>query len=753
MRSYPPSRRDRLGRLLCAGLILAAGAVGRAAPPTTGPATQRENLERAFALIDRAAADVPADTFDPVSVVKSIGNKPDELFAWVRDNTRWLPYRGALRGPVGVLMDRGGDSLDRSLLLAEFYAHTAGVTVRLAHATLTAEQARGLYDKLKAAPRPKPVAFEPGDGVGTAGQAAAQQLDRLGEDLTARAAALSASLPAIAVPKEDVAAAALDAVADHWWLQRSQAGGWVDLDVTLPGAMPGEAVCPATTTMPFAGGAGPVPADRWHTVRLAVVAERWADGKLSQATVLSRTVRPGGVVGSTIYLTHVPVDWATDPTTGDTAEAVARARKQALVPTEWVPTLRVGVETASDGGVRPDGSINPKPQQDTTARLGGGTNKAVGAAAGALDSAFGGTAPPAAAPPAGVFTAEWLDYTIHTPGSPDRTIRREVFDLIGPAARAAGMAARPTPDELSRANAALSLAGRVDVVVLPCQPSPAFVGHALMQSLALAKGPLLAAVTAVGTAGGAEATADAPPPCPAPLYGYALARRLFSPSAADWFVGRANVVALHSFARLTADGRQAYCEATDVVADDVAIDPWSTADPAKVRRQQGILDAAAEGAFLPANGTRTSAAGTLAAAAARAVPPVTVRTPADLARLTLPADVAARVAAELSAGRVVVLPAAAVPVDGQDRYAWWSVDPATGQPLAIGDRGWGQDMGEYTAMILRFLMAHKRLVCLGAATATVANTLSPLFNLNELNGDALSVLQTALDAACGAAAV
>jgi hypothetical protein len=743
---------SKLARLCFAGVLtattLALTLPASAAPASTRPANPQEQLDRAFAILQQADSQIPPHSYDPVAVVQNLGGRLDDLFAWVRDNTRWAPYRGALRGPAGVLIDRMGNSLDRSLLLAEFYHHTPA-KFRLAHAPLSAEQAKALFEKLRTAPRPVGISFETRDGAGPMGIAAAQRLDRLGDGLTQRAAAETAMLSAVmglsrppAGSADDVSLASLS---DHWWLQRSDGDRWVDLDVTLPGAKPGDTVCPATETFPLDGLAK----DLWHTLRIAVVAERWADGKLSQSTVLSRTVRPGLVVGGTIYLTHVPLEWAHDPSAGTSAEAVKAARAQALIPTEWVPTLKLGIETANDAGIRPDGSVDPKPQLDATARLGMGMNKSAVSAIDALDT------PPAtraaSAAPAGVFTAEWVEYTVHTPGIPDETIRRDVFDLIGPAARAAGVSERPATDELARANAALALRGRIDIVALPCQLSPAFVSHTLLQSLVNSKSALLQALAAMQQPGGAEAEFDVPPPCPSPLYGLALLRRLYSPTAADWFIARPNVFTYHSFARLTPDGHQDYCEATDLVTNDVAIEPWSKADPAKLRRDQGVLDTAAEGALLPIGGERVSASETLAAAASQSLEWVAARAPADLDRVKATPDDMARLRAAVLSGRIVVVPSAPVRLGTHDSIAWWEIDPATGRTLGIGQQGWGTDMAEYAAIIQRWVMAHKRFVCLGAAATTVLNVISPLFGLNELQGDALSAVQTALDAACAGA--
>ena len=64
-----------------------------------------------------------------------VGKDPEALRRWVVTQTRWVPYRGCLRGAIGVLMDRRGNHLDRSLLLAELLAQS-GSEVRLARASL-----------------------------------------------------------------------------------------------------------------------------------------------------------------------------------------------------------------------------------------------------------------------------------------------------------------------------------------------------------------------------------------------------------------------------------------------------------------------------------------------------------------------------------------------------------------------------------------------------------------------------------------
>jgi hypothetical protein len=107
-------------------------------------------LQNSLLAIEDAQRQAPRDRWDPQYVVDTVGIDAKDLFAWVRREVRWVPYRGALRGPVGVLMDRNGNSLDQSLLLAALL-RAAGHEVRLAHAELPYDIAAAVWGRLAAA--------------------------------------------------------------------------------------------------------------------------------------------------------------------------------------------------------------------------------------------------------------------------------------------------------------------------------------------------------------------------------------------------------------------------------------------------------------------------------------------------------------------------------------------------------------------------------------------------------------------------
>ena len=136
------------------GLILAFGntALAQTKPH---PAEDLERLARKadgiLSVLQETVQEIPGDTFDLPAIVDRAGANPGRLFQWVRDNTSLVPYVGALRGPRGVLMDRLGNSLDRSLLLSELL-RLAGVRTRIVGGSLSEEQAQRLLDRCRVLP-------------------------------------------------------------------------------------------------------------------------------------------------------------------------------------------------------------------------------------------------------------------------------------------------------------------------------------------------------------------------------------------------------------------------------------------------------------------------------------------------------------------------------------------------------------------------------------------------------------------------
>src|SRR3954469_17843011 len=65
-----------------------------------------QKIEKSLKAIEDADRENPRESFDLQAVLQKTGPDPLKVFEWVRDQTVWVPYRGALRQEIGVLMDR-----------------------------------------------------------------------------------------------------------------------------------------------------------------------------------------------------------------------------------------------------------------------------------------------------------------------------------------------------------------------------------------------------------------------------------------------------------------------------------------------------------------------------------------------------------------------------------------------------------------------------------------------------------------------
>lgn len=154
---------------------------------------------------------------------------PEDAATWIRENMTFDPYEGSLRGARGALFSKGGNALDRALLLAELL-DAMGVDATIARGSLTDEQARALL----------------------------------------ASAAVAGSLTGDGVPSE---VQAFDAgangrvratVSDHYWVRAALRSGTVDIDPTFPGLAFGESATEVTET--FESNSLPEAAQRTVTI-------------------------------------------------------------------------------------------------------------------------------------------------------------------------------------------------------------------------------------------------------------------------------------------------------------------------------------------------------------------------------------------------------------------------------------------------------------------------------------------------------
>ena len=683
--------------LLLVGIALAVR------PRSRGPTNRPDSLSRSRAdalpspeVLDSSLRAIAAgestlarDRWDPAWLASRLGPDPERARAWVKTYTAWIPYRGTLRGPAGVLMDRQGNALDRALLLAALL-RTGGHTVRLAHADLGGELALNLLPGLVALRRGAGLPWVGVDSavdwrpsVRGAARRFGLDADRIEESLARRLDSTTDALDALdrrtvdqtrrllalmpGRPRPRYAARVdryLDALRDHWWVQRLDSGGWVDLDL-LPASSGQPHLKPLEVVEVVA-----VPDSLYHRVVVRLVTERWAEGTVAEQVAFQAELKPSEVIGLPVGLQVWPSNWPAEvlPPGPDPRAAV---RRVALEQAEWRATLMVGKDALADvmldetGGVRGAAAGGP---------MGGLGRGIVGA--------LGGDRPNGS-----ILSAAWLDYEIRVPGESPHRERRVLFDLPGPAARASKQVPRPVLDESERLIRSLALMRETDLLVLGNVPDPEFVLH--LAAAATQTNAGLARDSRAADSGGAPGAWMAVAARTAPiqrLYAMALARFAWD-TRGELFLARPNVLSQHDFLAPVPEGITRI-RANDIVANDVAV-ALDVEDEVGTRVGQGVRDTNGEALF-PVGAL---ASGSVAAAFSDGEW-LAIASLADtaLARLRVSDNTRQRMIEELSTGHVLVVPSHAR--TGDDIVGWWRIDPVSGQTLGVSPTGWGQTLLE-----------------------------------------------------------
>ncbi|MBA2126328.1 hypothetical protein DLM45_08835 [Hyphomicrobium methylovorum] len=783
----------------------------------TRATTYSSQIERSLNAIEDGRRQTPRDRWDPQYVVDTYGIDPAALFAFVRDNVTWVPYRGSLRGPVGVLMDRNANSLDMALLLADLVARS-GRQVRLAHGTLSGDAIETLWRRfeqnaaeMRARPRdvgqdepqfeapvsapvpatvppankaasvpplaPAPVpppakkpapapandaggsAFSPMGGAGSmfeqltkpdappatnAEAAELYELDKAAAEQKLAAAASSRATDANELDRRTVeqgdrllamlkSEASEDrkskesergkaALQDHWWVQVETKGAWVDYDLLNPDGAPNKSMTAAQETL----SPESLPQDQKHRVRLRVVAEQLRDGKLSENSVFEHAFDPSQVIGKRIALRHLPLLWPSDwdaITPDDVQEKLFAAL---LTQKEWMPSLTVEGEGYQQASILDTGTVNPDPQPRSNPFLSLAFPAAgkVGRVADLFDQMLSEQASPEdierekeageKARAEGELTAEWLEYTIDIPGEESKTVRREIFDILGPALRQSGDLASFRLDEKKRLARAGGEMTETDLVILPCWPAATYLADKTAE-LALANKAVLKELSR-------DPFGKSPPNSiemfskmsgmAAPAYLYSALRSEVRSTIGSVFIDRPQIVAQHGVLTRVGPGELTAKAALDVIENRVGADPFGD-DAFKLRMLQGVADTNAEALALSGNGENVGEAFKLAGAAGT----WTIFRQADrdkLKTLGLPPDLTARLLSDLEAGHAVVAPPPNAPE--KERVGWWRVDLASGTTLGMGNRGWGQDLVEYAFQLtIQVMMA--QIACMAYTAA------------------------------------
>jgi hypothetical protein len=617
---------------------------------------------------------LPHREFDPAALATALGTDPKTQYEWVRDHTWWVPYAGLLRGARGVLLDRVGSTVDRAVLLGDLLRR-AGHQVRLAHTTLSQLQASDLLTGMKPSRPQRPGTNAPAENSAPILSEALALVDARADPL------LAAFEDGAAAGRSRSDSSAIEAIRDHWWVEYLADGKWIALDLLAPAADMGHALAAASDSYVWepASEKPPVPDEQWHSVNLRVVVERYENSATTESTVLEHVLRPAEVLGMRIELTHYPTPWPEEfPFSGSRPNALGDAVVQVR---QWVPMLFVGDRIVDQSGIADDGSViaDPFSSLKAVAETGG---KGI---MGGFDEALGGGAAPQS-----FMTAEWLDFEIHVPGSAGRTIRRPIFDVLGPEKRAARVADfdAGTNDLLVKRYQAL--VGMYSILIQPCAFTEDYVSHLAMgtflevrgdvQRLAVEKDPKVLQRIASSIVARMEVWN--------PLSRLAHMRSLLSNEAADWFIDQPNVLILGKGLPVVNADKAALIEFIDIASNSVGVRPDPALNAFQIRLRQGVVDTIAEQVAL--TGTLDKGENTATTFPLDAADAWQLINPRDLTaarKLDWPDDVVARLAEDLDAGYAAYVPGQAFDNGGRARWGWWRIDPSSGETVGVMDTG------------------------------------------------------------------
>jgi uncharacterized membrane protein len=246
----------------------ASGALGSGPVSDEAPAAA---LRPGTVAAELLAATADANTNDPFLQEKAaeLDYDPARIFAYLRDEVGFESYVGSLRGSRGTLWSGAGNALDEASLGVALL-RASGIPAQYARGTLS----DGLAQQLILTMFPEPLRL-----VGC----------------------IDPNMP-VADPANDPAL--LAEARDHAWIQYSpvSGGGLIDADATIPGATLGQTFATATATF------AEVPDDLRHKVTLRLDSEVTQPGLLgpfsNTVTVLEETFPTAELVGRPVSIGH-----------------------------------------------------------------------------------------------------------------------------------------------------------------------------------------------------------------------------------------------------------------------------------------------------------------------------------------------------------------------------------------------------------------------------------------------------------------
>ncbi len=637
-----------------------------------------------------------------VEALGQILTTPQAAFEFVRDHVALEPYPGIMKGVRATLITRGGNSLERALLLAALLKQN-GVSVKIAHGNLSPEQAQKLLQQIATEPGSVEQVLQslsnsaPSTGLTDHQREFGKSLDQRGEQSgSALLEAVKKNLPLVqsALKKaglpSDATSRQLEALEDHYWVQATVDDQAIDLDPSLKSASANQRLTdPVETFDPDS------PADTlFQHVQFRLVGEFLDSGTLQSKELLSKQINAADLFGKNIRL-------AIEATSAKASEAKFK-----------------GVLLVDDDRTDGDAFRLSESSSEIQGGSSDGTSGADTGAAGASGGLLGGLGgdedqTPAAKPQAkakpvgnGVVLARLsLDVTSAGPHLAETHYQRVILDRLEASSAKLRIAPALTEDRAVRALLAQAWDGAVSVG----STSPVFV---LATRLATAKAQQAIEEKARARLylGQTFSVDDLPGPMLSPqLIDYYfssdvdrfLIAQHHGAKAKSYYERPRLAFFRHGF--VVADWGRAKSEYRFAQGIDLLNSPFQfvgTADDAQqLAMEAGIVDTALE--RLTVQPDRSFNTIPLFAAASDQDVSILTITPdqkSTVDGMAIPSAIKNALAAELAQGQMLILPSRLVKLNEVQTFGWWSVDPATGMALGKMELGGAQAMTETTEL-------------------------------------------------------
>lgn len=622
------------------------------------------------------------------------GGDVAKMVRFVREETGLVPYRGSLRGSRGVLMDRRGNALDRSILLAE-WLRMEGKAVRLCNTELTSQQAASLIPGVNAfdsanllASQLKTVeqrhaAFAKltndrsiAKGTSTRSRQATESLNNAVKRAEWQFGELAKIIGDVDGTANSSADERLIALQDHWWVSVQEGQEWVELDPTYLQSKFQLVADKVVDVDPVKRTEMSLEFDLHHRIEFRVVIERWVDSKYHQSVALQKEVIASQVFDQPTVLYHIPRKWPTGVPLPHQQADLAKLGGLIEAQKEWVPVLAIGDQPVIQKAFDDEGYLLEEAKPSAFGQMGLGLARSSRAK--------------------GQLTAEWIEYEIRVPGLENRIEKRDVFDLVGADARQAARA--PELDESLRDQRQMAITDSIEILPMVCNVDSQLAERIFLECLIANQGIFRGLGSKQPrTASSVREQLTGLAPMPAMVWALGVLRSEKLNQNERLFIDSPNLFTFHRRFKKLDDQKLKICAGMDIVFNQIGVLPGDK--ERALRMQAGVLDTNLE-ALMLADCSKVDNTGELFHESAKqGISWRLVENEDSLRKLKFSDDVRSKMLRSLGKGFAIVAPEKKVSYGDKQEIAWWRIDKATGETLGIGPRGWGQATTEYTVLM------------------------------------------------------